>query len=310
MVDKILKYFASCFPIPNNASVIVAVDVESDDYVISILNESLLSLGCEVEILHCGGVAEPYCSIKPELFDKISKFSYLIDVTSSGFYQTAVSAKYVDVGGSILVMYGMKKKGFIEMFYETDIDEILRKGAELQKKFIGKKNVLIKSISGTEIIVPIKKVSLVMKDVLRYWKSKGKQVTLFGNIPIPVNFERMNGIIAVNDFVWPPHDLGLIKESIILSIKNGFIVDVQTKGDSLKLIKWFDQFSDPNVKKLVHVVFGFIPSVKLSNVLVSNERMIGALTFGFGDPWNGCQTHTDMVVCDAEVFVDGEKLVV
>lgn len=308
MVDKILKYFASCFPIPNKAAVILAVDVASDKYVIAALEKALKAIDCKVEILDCGSVAQPYEGISMKLFDVISRYSYLIDLTTASCYHTELSRQYVDMGGSILVMFGVKKAGFRQMFIEADIDEMIRRGAELQRKFIGKKEVVIKSPSGTNVSVPVKKLSLVMKDVGRYLKAKGKQVTLYGYVAMPVEFSGMNGTIVVNDFVWPPNELGLLGDPIILSIKDGFIIDMQTKGKSVEFIEWMKQFSDPNVKKLSHIVLGLIPTVVLSESLVTNERIPGALTFGFGDPWNGCQTHTDMVVCDAEVFVDGKKL--
>ena len=48
--------------------------------------------------------------------------------------------------------------------------------------------------------------------------------------------------------------------------------------------------------------------LELGNSLLINERIRGAITFGFGKKWEHCASHVDMVCLDASIDLDGMSI--
>lgn len=308
MEDKIIEYFNFCFPIPSESKVIISIDEETDCYVVSVLEMALKSIYCEVKIVNCGKKTKPYEAMSDDYFDIIKDYPFLLDITTGGTYHTELSRRYRDVGGSILVLFGVKKEGLIKIILDADIRKTIQRGVQLKQMFANKKSLHITSTIGTDITMPIKRIKLEINDVKKLLYTHGKQSLLFGQIALPVDYDGANGGLVIKDYVWPPQDLGLLKDPITLTIKNGLITKIDGNSDARHFCDWFDRIEGVNVRKLSHVVLGFIDGVPLADDLVSNERILGALTYGFGEPWNGCKTHIDMVSCDEVISIDGDVL--
>lgn len=308
MIHGLEEYLKFGFPIPNKASVILAIDEKTDSFVISTIKEVLLARSCSIKMLICDLASRPWRALPVSVLDEVRDYPFLFDITSNSIYHSEFSKRYTERGGNILIIPAVKKEGFVKMFLEADIKLIVQRGVSLKKQFIGKRTMRITSPYGTDFTVPVKWAGLDAVDIKKLFATKGRQSTVYGQIAMPVDYEGANGSVVISDYAWPPASLGILKKSIKLLLRNGAIVGVDGAEESQQFAKWLDGMNDPMARMLTHVLCGFIPGVQLSDSLIANERIPGAITYGFGDPWNTCSTHIDMTSCNESVFLDDELL--
>lgn len=133
--------------------------------------------------------------------------------------------------------------------------------------------------------------------------------------------DTLTGKIVVNCFYGDPWG---ITDDITLHLEKGTIVDVTSKNpeDAVKLKAWNASWNDPNIYRIAHMNFGLLPAVReflntgVLNDGISNERMWGAMNWGFGDvskahkPPHGqpCKSHSDGITPKISAWLDGVQI--
>lgn len=112
----------------------------------------------------------------------------------------------------------------------------------------------------------------------------------------------------------PP--LGLLREPIKFTIKEGRIVNIEGGSEAKEFKQWLDSFEDENMYMVAHVSYGFGPGAKLTGDIVEDERVWGSTEWGFGnigpmlvpDIPGGipAASHSDGIGLDSTVYLDGE----
>jgi 2,5-dihydroxypyridine 5,6-dioxygenase len=117
----------------------------------------------------------------------------------------------------------------------------------------------------------------------------------------------LNGKIVFDGSVNPP--LGLIKDPIELTIKNGDIAAFGPGRDAVEYEAWLINFNDPNMIKIAHICPGFNPGAKLTGDVVEDERIWGAVEFGIGNmAWRPAASHSDGICLNVSVWLDGKQI--
>lgn len=117
----------------------------------------------------------------------------------------------------------------------------------------------------------------------------------------------LDGTIVANGTIWPPEELGRLTGRVVLTVESGRIVDIDGDHEARSLRRWLQTLDSPDMLRVVHVSHGLHPNVRVFGAHVGeNERLFGALTFGFG-AWHGrpAPSHFDVMLQPPTVTIDG-----
>ncbi len=139
---------------------------------------------------------------------------------------------------------------------------------------------------------------------------------LFGQVDWAPIEESINGVIVFDGSVWPPEELGLLKEPIRLYVENGRVVRIKGGREAKIFENWLKSFNDPKMFYVAHLSYGCNPGAKLTGNILEDERVWGVVEWGLGSQsstFKGklgmASSHTDGICLNPTVWADGEKII-
>jgi leucyl aminopeptidase (aminopeptidase T) len=134
-----------------------------------------------------------------------------------------------------------------------------------------------------------------------------------GQIGWMPRLETVNGTIVFDGSTNPP--LGLLKEPVFLTIKNGEIVKLEGGWEAKEYERWLKSFNHPQMLKLAHIDYGFNPGARLSGNCVEDERVWGATEWGIGyigqffvPEGVDAPSHSDGICLNSSVWLDERQI--
>ena len=117
----------------------------------------------------------------------------------------------------------------------------------------------------------------------------------------------LNGVIVIDGSLVPP--CGLISEPIRLTMKEGEIVGIKGGTQAREFELWLNKLNHPQMRRVAHATYGFLPGAKLSGMIAEDERVWGCTVWGFGSTSKeSAPSHTDGICLDTSVWLDGKQL--
>jgi len=130
---------------------------------------------------------------------------------------------------------------------------------------------------------------------------------LAGQIGWLPDSKSINGVIVFDGSLGPP--CGVLSEPICLTMKEGVIVKIEGGAQAREFEQWLNKLNHPQMRKVAHATYGFLPGAKLSGNIAEDERIWGCTVWGFGsttkDP---APSHTDGICLDTSIWLDGKQL--
>jgi leucyl aminopeptidase (aminopeptidase T) len=108
--------------------------------------------------------------------------------------------------------------------------------------------------------------------------------------------------------------IGLIKEPVKVTIKDGFITSIEGGEEAKKLREMLEAAKDPNVYNIAEVGIGLNPHAKIIGRLLEDEGALGTAHIGVGSslPLGGkiqAPLHIDLMFRNPTIEMDGRKIV-
>ena len=110
-------------------------------------------------------------------------------------------------------------------------------------------------------------------------------------------------------------ELGILKNPIELTIKEGRIAEVKGKDEARFVDRWLASFNDTKMYHLAHISCGFNPGAKLCGMCTEDERIWGATEWGIGfqgpmfkGGLGDAATHADGICLNSSIWIENEKL--
>jgi 2,5-dihydroxypyridine 5,6-dioxygenase len=139
---------------------------------------------------------------------------------------------------------------------------------------------------------------------------------LFGQVDWAPIEDSINGVIVFDGSVWPPEELGILKNPIKLYVKEGTVTKIEGGLEARIFESWLRSFNDPNMFKMAHISYGCNPGAKLTGNILEDERVWGVVEWGLGFQSAGFKgklgpaaSHTDGICLSPTVWADGEKVI-
>ncbi|BAI61926.1 conserved hypothetical protein [Methanocella paludicola SANAE] len=241
--------------------------------------------------------------IKPDLF-----FNQLKGYAEETPFRIALHHEESQFGAKVGHSPGVEM-GMFEYPMTADFKTMKARAEALKKKFKTVRSVRLTTPAGTDLSFEIE------------GRDFNDDITIrpghMGNLPAgeiwcaPVE-QSMNGTIVVDGSIG---DLGQVKEPLIMTVKDGFVVDVKSKDKAL----------EKRVKELIKVDreaslagefgIGLNPKARLTGNLLEDEKAGRTLHIAFGNNTdmpggqNNSQTHRDFLFKAPSIITDsGEVL--
>jgi leucyl aminopeptidase (aminopeptidase T) len=129
-----------------------------------------------------------------------------------------------------------------------------------------------------------------------------------GTGPLPGTSQ---GRVVVDASICPVYEPLL--EPVILTIKDGYVVDVDGGAQAMEWKRMSEELNDPKVYNIAEIGIGMHPRARVSGEPLEDERIYGSCHIGLGTntAFGGdvqAKWHVDANVLDATVEVDGQRI--
>jgi leucyl aminopeptidase (aminopeptidase T) len=121
--------------------------------------------------------------------------------------------------------------------------------------------------------------------------------------------ESFEGVLVFDGVIWPPAELGVLRSPVRLTVEGGQVTRVEGGAEAALYERWLRGFGVSSATLLDHLCYGFNPGVRRpSGRILEDERIFGCVQLGIGATDLGSPIHSDGVVLDPSVWLDGELI--
>jgi leucyl aminopeptidase (aminopeptidase T) len=136
-----------------------------------------------------------------------------------------------------------------------------------------------------------------------------------GQIGWAPDFESIRGSIVFDGSVSKIPGVGILSEPIALRIDRGEIAAIEGGREAKAMEGWLKGWDHPQMLKLAHVCYGFLPNAQLTGVIAEDERIWGSTQWGIGNVGPTAvpggisgPSHMDGICLNSSVWLDGEQI--
>jgi leucyl aminopeptidase (aminopeptidase T) len=237
----------------------------------------------------------------------------IIEYASRFLYITNAYSEALEAGARHLCLTGMTKDMMVNCITNVDTSLLDKFGTKLTELTRSAKMMKIKTKAGTDISFSLEGRPIFLDTGVT--SKTHPEGFLGGQISWAPVEDSINGTLVFDGSIWPPDDVGLLREPVTLKIKRGKITGFSDNEQSKAFKKWLDGFDDPNMFNIAHACYGFNPGAKLTGNILEDERVFGVVEFGIGAQGKSFQgdagqarSHTDGIVLNPSVWLDGIKI--
>ena len=204
-------------------------------------------------------------------------------------------------------MAGMDVDALVRTIGRVDFPGLIALGNELVRLLNEAEEIRVTSREGTDLAAKLAGDAFQPGGIA---KEKGACIMLGGQVGHLPEEETIEGKIVVDGVIWPPADIGVLKEAVELVIEGGSIEIVKGGSEADRFWGWLGGFDDPNMYRMAHYAYGFNPGVsRLTGRIAEDERIFGSLTFGFGETTGRkAASHTDCLMLHPTIYLDGAEI--
>ncbi len=305
--------------IKENENVVITADTGSDWHVVEATAKAVKILKAKPLVLwysmppHVGKAADPYLPLKP-LEAALKNADVWIEFNKSWLlYSTPWDSVMAQGTVRYICLVGMTSDMIVRTIGMVNIPQLLKFQKILAEITRNTRKMRITTPAGTDVEFEndLRRPVFTEGDV----QGPGDYM-LIGQVDWAPIEETINGTIVFDGSVWPPQELGILKEPIILEIEEGTITRIEGGIEAKIFERWLKGFNDPNMFRIAHISYGCNPGAKLTGNILEDERVWGAVEWGLGNQAKSfkgkvgsAKSHTDGICLNPTVIGDGIKII-
>jgi leucyl aminopeptidase (aminopeptidase T) len=237
------------------------------------------------------------------------RFQVVCELSEQCFYLTEAWSAVYEVGARPYCIAGLDAEAFIRCIGSANHQRMFALGMALRALLLASRRLEIRSTQGTNLRMKLgwgilDRLAAKIRGGPRafmtypsgYQSGFSPGQLAFRGIPHTVE-----GTAVIDGYLWPPAEIGLLEEPIVLAFKAGKLVDI---GGSPRKAKILDRWFEDETVLLEHVCFGFNPGARFTGKIVEAERVFGCLDFGIG---SGLR-HIEGVMRTPSVYLNGNLI--
>jgi len=310
--EAVSHYLVELLRFQPGERLLVYVDGDSDPRVSRALLEGARDRGGSGELMELDearGVEEMQAALEARVEER--PYHVICELSGDYFYPSRAWRKALRRGARIHSPGDLNVESFIASLAEVDHAAMQRFGGELKRLLATARDVRISAAGGSDIrcrMNPGRLERLLLKLTGRrrscVWDPSGQpleagQATfLEGQLAFQGQPESIEGVAVIDGYLWPPRDIGVLKEGIVIHIERGVVTRIEGCAVKAPRLRRWIKGRPQNVE---HVCIGYNPGARPERNLCEAERALGALSIGFGE-W---PFHSDGVFRAPNLELDG-----
>lgn len=242
-----------------------------------------------------------------QLAEMMKLFDVVLCPTDKSLTHTNARREAAKSGVRVGTMPGITE-GIMSRCLSAEASQILKMSDFIAKKLEGVTEIKVKTHKGTDISMPIKgRQILKSTGILR---NKGES----GNLPsgevylAPIELGS-NGKIVIDGSVGV---IGMVKEPIIITVKDGYAIDIKGGKEADSLARMLDK-AGKDARAVAEFGIGTNYKAELSGNILEDEKVYGTIHIAFGNnvSMGGTITvgsHVDGLITEPDVYFDDELI--
>ena len=326
-IDRLAKAFVNTsLAVRKGDFVVITSDnQESDLELCDQIYREVLAVGGECVVLRtnaaeCHGRAADQVVPKKGFGPMIAEADFWVDTGSMGWiYSDAFNDAFK---GNPNLKYFLLSSIPVDHLYHMFVlpDELYQLADALTGMLDSAQMVRITNPKGTDVTYELTRQYPIMCNVGKI-RQPG-QATPPAMVNMMCKDGTMNGTIVTNCMYADPWG---ICDDLVVYVKDSVIINAESPSDpeiAGRFMKWLASWEEENIYKHAHMNFGLLPGVReflntgLKNDGISNERMWGAMNWGFGDvpkkrrPPHGqpSKNHLDCITPKISAWIDNVQI--
>lgn len=297
-------------------NVVISYDTCIDQRVVDALADAAYAIDAVPTVIYYPTAKGFYADPPTPVAGAVAGADVWIELAYASIMHGPAYQQAVDVNGArYICLTGMDTQMLVNTIADVDYDKVIELGEYFKARIEKSSEIIVKTKNGTNL-----KGYLNGRKVRHSGQKatqKGYPVMLCGQTSWCPLEETIEGTIVFDGSIFPPEEVGILKNNVAVEFKKGRVTDVSGKGEEARKFKaWLDSFKDDNMYRLAHFSQGFNPGVtKPTGRIVEDERVFGCMEFGIGSQgikiggahWNAA-SHTDGIVLYPTIILDGEVI--
>lgn len=233
-----------------------------------------------------------------------------IELSLSYIMHTKAFQKSIAAGVRYICLTGMDVEMLVHTVTRVNYDLMIELGEHFKSLLEKANKIEVKSKNGTDLIAYHQ--GRKIRHSGQRATQKGYPIMLGGQTSwCPVE-ETITGTLVFDGALWPPAEIGKLKEPIRLTLEQGVVTKIEGGAEADIFASWLESYQDPNCYRLAHYSQGFNPGVtKTTGRIVEDERVFGCMEFGIGSQgkaimgacWDA-PCHTDGILLKPTIILD------
>ncbi len=301
------KLLAEVMLVKPGEEVLTTIDTSGDLRVAKAISQAAAQLEAKPALMLYETQPAPQMEPPGMVAAAVAKADVWIDLALQYILYTRAREAATANGCRHACLSGLDANALVSTLGKVDYPNMLAFGEELAAMINRASEIRITCKNGTDLTGRLKGDAFQAGGIA---DKKGALVMLGGQVGhLPVE-ESLGGRIFVDGEIWPPAEIGLLGAPVVISIEKGMIREVGGSEQAAAYRGWLEGFNDPNLMYMAHIAYGFNPGVSgLSGNIVLDERVFGAITFGFGtSSGRKAATHSDCILLRPTVKLDGVEI--
>jgi len=291
-------------------NVVVNVDTAADLRVAQALVRAAYVIGAAPVLLQHPMQKQAYNQPTAPVAAAVAAADVWIDLAYNCLMHTDCFRAAMDFGTRYTCLTGMDVEMLVNTLGNVDVNTVIEFGEYYVKVLEQTDRITIKSPAGTDLTM--RKGNRFVKHSGQKAYKKGWPVMLCGQVTVCPIEETINGTLVFDGALFPPAEIGALRDRVILTVEQGVVTKVEGEGQAQMFKDWLAQWNDPNMYRLAHYSPGFNPGVlKPTGRIVEDERIFGSVEWGIGSQgkslggafWNAA-AHTDGIVLNPTLYYD------
>jgi len=308
-----LKLVRDIMLVKPGENVVVNIDTATDKRVADAIINATYAINAKPVLIKHPIQKEAFTQPTAPVAAAVAKADVWIDLAYNTIMHSDCFREAMDFGSRYICLTGMDVEMLVNTLANIDVDTVIEFGEYIVSVIDKADKIRIESPAGTDL--KAKKDNRFVKHSGQKATKKGWPVMLCGQVTVCPIEETIEGTIVFDGSIFPPEEIGILKDKVVLRLKKGVVHDIEGGMDARIFRDWMASWNDPNMYRLAHYSMGFNPGVtKPTGRIVEDERIFGCCEFGLGSQgkslggafWNAA-SHTDGIVLNPTIYYD-EKL--
>ncbi len=294
-------------------TVLITSDTTTDERVVNATAAAAMEIGAYPIVIKFPASLEQTIMIEPTppVLEAIKAADVWIEYDYQLFY-TRGWKQAMDAGTRQLTAAAMDVNMLINVIGRPDHPKVIELGERICNLFNAAKEMRITSPGGTDLTFSCEGRKCFQTGTVA--DKKGVSVMLAGQTCMCPVEETINGTLVFDGGLFPPEEIGVMKNKVILTVEKGVVTKIEGEGREAYLFKkWMASWNDEKMYWLAHISCGFNPGVpEPVGRIAEDERIFGCVEIGLGTQGEGlggkswvAANHTDGVVLNPSIYADG-----